>query len=337
VLPSEQASAGITKLSFIAYGDTRGQADGVEPQREHGRVLEAMLNAMRARAAGEFPVRFIVQSGDGVTAGSDAAHWNVSFTPLIERLLREGGAPYFLSVGNHDVTGRPMTDPMRLPGLRNTLAVMSKIYPPEGSPRRLDGYPTFSFGYGHVFVLMIDSNIASDQTQFAWVSNQLEALDRARYPLIVAVFHHPPFSSGPHGGPMVEPWTATLRERYQPLFRQHHVRMTITGHDHLYEHWIERFTDADGAHRMDHLVTGGGGAPSYTYRGEPKLHDYITAAAPMKVSLEHRVKPGPTIADNPHHFVIIEVDGDRLTLEVVGPGPRGFRPYGRQRFELIDR
>lgn len=336
VLPSEEASAGVTKFSFLAYGDTRGQDDGYQPQREHGRIVNAMLDAIRSRASGPLPVRFIVQSGDGVTAGSEAAQWNVSFTPLIERLLREGGAPYFLSVGNHDVTGRPVSDPMRLPGLHNTLAVMSKIYPPDGSRRRLNGYATYAFGYGHMFVLAIDSNIASDRTQFAWVENQLEQLDRSRYPLVVAVFHHPPFSSGPHGGPMVESWTAVLRELYQPLFRRHRVRMTITGHDHLYEHWIERLSDARGSHRIDHLVTGGGGAPSYSYRGEPRLQDYIAAAAPTTVSLEHRVKPGPTAADNPHHFVVIEVDGDKLTLELIGIGARPFQPYGHRRFELID-
>src|SRR5687767_2450063 len=78
-LPSEESTAGVTKFSFIAYGDTRGQADGFELQREHGRLVQAMLSEIRARASGEYPVRFAVQSGDGVTAGSDATQWDVSF------------------------------------------------------------------------------------------------------------------------------------------------------------------------------------------------------------------------------------------------------------------
>ena len=42
-LPSEAASAGITRFSFISYGDTRGRHDGVELQAEHTLVVESML------------------------------------------------------------------------------------------------------------------------------------------------------------------------------------------------------------------------------------------------------------------------------------------------------
>jgi hypothetical protein len=338
VLPPEQASARVTRFSFIAYGDTRGRADGQEPQPDHGRLVSAMLEAIRARASGAFPVRFIVQSGDAVTAGSVASQWNVSFTPLIERLLAAGGVPYFFAAGNHDVTGGPVGDPQRQTGLTNTLAAMSKLYPPAGSPRRLDGYATFAFGYGHVFVLAIDSNIADDATQLAWVRSQLELLDRGRYRLVIALFHHPPFSSGPHGGHIVEPPTDSLRRLYLPLFRKHHVRMTITGHEHLYEHWVERYSDAAGAHRIDHVVSGGGGAPTYTYQGDPDVNEYLAAAQPLEVSLDRVVKPGAAIAENPHHFVVVRVDGDRLSLEVIGIGPAGYGPYGGgPRVDLVDR
>ena len=136
VLPAESVSADQTRFSFIAYGDTRGQADGDELQFEHGRIVDAMIGVIRSRAAGPFPVRFIIQSGDGVNAGSNVAEWNVSYTPIIERLLRDGRVPYFLAVGNHDVTNRSIDDPQRQPGLRNTLQLMSRIYPPDGSPRR---------------------------------------------------------------------------------------------------------------------------------------------------------------------------------------------------------
>jgi hypothetical protein len=337
VLADEAASAGITKFSFIAYGDTRGQADGTELQLEHGRVVDSITDLVDRRASGSFPVRFVVQSGDAVTAGSSDEQWNVSFTPLIERLMARTGVPFFFAVGNHDVTGRPLADPQRQPGWINTRAAMSKLWPAEGSRRRLSGYPTFAFGYGNAFVIALDSNIASDLTQFAWVADQLGGIDRARYRHVIALFHHPVFSSGPHGGPMVEAQTDALRRLYAPLFRTHHVRMTIAGHDHLYDHWVERYADNSGAHRIDHLVTGGGGAPVYTYRGEPDTRPYVAAADPLKVRLDHVVKPGPNVADNPHHYVVIQVDGDRLSLEVIGTGGGQYRPYGRQVIELSDR
>ena len=343
-LPSEAASAQVTKFSVLAYGDTRSgttpsDADGPNPP--HADVVDRMLVKVRELASTQFPVRFVVQSGDAVLRGQEGARWNAGFTPVVERLTRGANLPFFFAVGNHDVTPLPVGDPGRALGLHNTLTAMSRLIPAEGSPRRLSGYPTYSFGYGNTFLLAIDSNIATDTFQLAWVTNQLETLDRSRYRHVIAFFHHPPFSSGPHGGasgdPMpgtgvkapdrVEAQTAAIRGTYMPLFRKHHVRMLITGHDHLYDHWVERFDDQGVTYRMDAIVTGGGGAPLYGYFGEPDLRAYLAANAASNVKIEHLMKPGPTGADNRHHFVVIQVDGDRLSLEVVGTGPVPYTPY----------
>jgi len=346
-LPSESESAGVTRFSFFAYGDTRsagtpagappvpGDGDIVHPI--HGRVVEAMIARIRALAGTPFPARFVIQSGDAVLRGANGAMWNVSFSPVIERLTREGGVPLFFSVGNHDVSGMPAGDPARMMGLHNTLTAFSRLMPPEGSPRRLSGYPTYTFGYGNSFFIALDSNIANDALQLAWVTDQLEHLDRSRYRHIVAFFHHPPFSSGPHGGDHVEPQSAAIRRSYMPLFRRHHVRLVVVGHDHLYDHWVERYEDNGVDYRLDSLITGGGGAPLYAYSSEPDLTEYLAAGASERVRVEHLAKPGPTPADNPHHFVVVQVDGDRLSLEVVGLGPAGFAPFaGKSRISLND-
>jgi hypothetical protein len=337
-LPAEAASAGVTRFSFVAYGDSRGQADGVELQTAHGLVVDAMLEKIRSLESTPLPVRFVIESGDAVVSGRDGAAWNVSFTPIVERITRTAGLPFFFAVGNHDVTGMPAGDPGRMPGLRNALAATSKLIPPEGSLRRLNGYPTYAFGYGNVFVIVLDSNIASDAEQLAWVANELEHLNRTRFNHVVAVFHHPVLSSGPHGGVVVEPATLAMRDLYELLFRRHHVRMTITGHDHLLDHWMQRY-DANGiTYRMDDIVTGGGGAPIYSYSGEPDLQAYLAAGAASALRVEHLMKPGPTIADNPHHFVVIQVDGDRLSLEVVGITGTTLAPHsGRSHILLSDR
>ena len=356
-LPSEAASAAVTKFSFLAYGDTRsggqpgvpGDGDILHP--EHTRVMDGMIAKVQELARTPFPVRLVVQSGDAVLRGQDAAKWNVSFSPIIERLTRGANIPYFFSVGNHDVTTMPPGDPGRALGLHNTLTAISKLIPPEGSPRRLSGYPTYAFGYGNSFFIAFDSNIAGDPIQLAWVADQLEHLDRTRYRHVVAFFHHPPFSSGPHGGASaapvpgtgqkaldrVEPQTVAIRSMYVPLFRKHHVDLIVAGHDHLYDHWVERYTDSGVTYRMDSVVTGGGGAPIYPYVGEPDLRAYTQAGAAQNVGVEHLVKPGAP-ADNPHHFVLIQVDGDRLSVEVIGTGPSPHTPYnGRATTVLSDR
>lgn len=357
-LPSEAASARVSRFSFVAYGDTRsgtalgGDADTLHP--EHTKVMDKMLGKVKELSSTPFPVRFVLQSGDAVLRGQIGAMWNIGFSPIIERLTRGANIPYFFSVGNHDVTSSPTPgDADRAFGLHNTLAAMSKLIPPEGSPRRLSGYPTYAFGYGNMFVIALDSNIATDTFQLAWVNQQLDGLDRDRYRHVIAFFHHPPFSSGPHGGASAEPapgtgrkapdrvevQTTAIRTLYMPLFRKHHVRMLVTGHDHLYDHWVERYEDQGVTYRMDTVVTGGGGAPIVTYAGEPDLRAYVAGSSAANLKVEHLLKPGATAAENPHHFVVIQVDGDRLSLDVIGTGEKPYAPYpgGVSKIPLDDR
>ena len=327
-IPPEDATRNITKFSFIAYGDTRGAFDGTLLQYEHSLVVGTMLRTIRARAATTDPIKFVVQSGDAVVDGRSANQLNVSYVPVINQLTA-ADIPYFLAVGNHDVrTSTSLTDTDRVKGLKNYFAANGKLIPAEGSPRRLNGYPTYAFGYGNTFVLLFDSIIANDSTQLNWIRGQLEGLDRRRYVNVVAVCHHPAFSSGPHGGSTVELQAAAMRTLYMPLFRKHHVKLVLTGHEHLFEHWVERYTDATGPHRIDQIVSGGGGAPLYGYMGEPDLRQYTRDNAASQVRLEHLAKPDVDPGANPHHFVVVHVDGGRITLEVVGVyWGAGFQPY----------
>src|SRR3954447_14487829 len=91
-LPPEEATAGVSRFSFIGYGDTRSGGepggDGVALHPEHGKIVDRMIAAAQERSAGPFPVRFVLQSGDAVLRGQNGAMWNVSFSPIVERLTR---------------------------------------------------------------------------------------------------------------------------------------------------------------------------------------------------------------------------------------------------------
>lgn len=328
-LPDEAQSRNVTKFSFISYGDTRGRRDGTAIQYEHSLIVDSMLGQIKKLQDTEYPVRFILQSGDAVVDGRKAQQWNVSFVPLINRLTMEGGVSYFLAPGNHDVThSGNAEDPERKVALHNYLDAVGSLIPPDGSPRRLSGYPTYSFGYGNTFVLGFDANIAGDEKQFRWVKAQLEEVDRKRYVNIIVFCHQAPFSSGPHGGPTVEEPTIELRNKYMPLFRASHVRAVFSGHEHLFEHWVEHYTDASGTHRMDLVVSGGGGAPIYAYTGEPKLDEYLKANEASKVELKHLVKPGVERGANPYHYLIVRVDGEKLEMQVIAVDwGAGYEPY----------
>ncbi len=337
-LPSEAASAGVAKFSFIVYGDTRGRRDGLELQYEHSLIVNSSVAAIKRLEKSEHPIRFVLQTGDGVANGRMGKQWNVSFIDLINRLTQDGGIPYFLAPGNHDLTSASThDDPQRQIGLKNFYAANAELIPPNGSPRRMADYPVFSFGYGNSFFIAFDSNIAGDEKQFEWIKSQLEGLDRTRFRNVIVYSHHPAFSSGPHGGAKVELQTGIIRQKYMPLFRKHHVKVFFNGHEHYFEHWVERYEDASGKHRLDHVLTGGGGAPLYAYAGDPDIRPYIRENADQKVSLDRIAKPGYEPGMNAYHYVLVKVDGEKINLEVVGlDWGRDFQPYRSNKANLND-
>jgi len=337
-LPSEEASAGAKQFSFIVYGDTRGRRDGYELQYEHSLIVNSVVAKIKDLRNTPFPVRFVLQTGDGVVNGRIGRQWNASYVDLINRLTQEGDVPYFLAPGNHDVSSASKhDDPQRQPGLKNYFSANAELIPANGSLRRLADYPVFSFGYGNLFAIAFDSNIADDEKQYQWIKSQLEGLDRKRYQNVIVYAHHPAFSSGPHGGAKAEPSTITIRQRYMPLFRKHHVRVFFAGHEHFFEHWVERYEDAAGRHRLDQVLTGGGGAPLYAYAGDPDIKPYLQANAAEKVTLERIAKPPAEPGGGAYHYVLVQVDGDQIKLEVIGVDwGRDFQPYRSNKANLND-
>ena len=121
-LPSEDKSANVTKFSFVVYGDTRGRRDGRELQYEHSMTINSVLERITKQAQTEFPLRFVMQSGDAVFNGLVAQQLNVSYVDLINRITTDGGIPYFLAPGNHDVTGAlTVENASRIKGVKNFL------------------------------------------------------------------------------------------------------------------------------------------------------------------------------------------------------------------------
>src|SRR5204863_1529564 len=65
-LPAEAATAGVTKFSFIAYGDTRGRHDGTQLQADDKLGIELMLATIKRAKTSADPIRFLRQGGAAV-------------------------------------------------------------------------------------------------------------------------------------------------------------------------------------------------------------------------------------------------------------------------------
>ena len=84
-------------------------------------------------------------------------------------------------------------------------------------------------------------------------------------------------------------------------------------------------------------MSGGGGAPLYPYVGEPDLRAYMRADSASRLRVEHLVKPGVSPGENPYHYLVVHVDGERVWVDVIGvEWGRGYAPYRSARAVLGD-
>jgi 3',5'-cyclic AMP phosphodiesterase CpdA len=171
---------------------------------------------------------------------------------------REFATCYGPSWGRHRARTRPA------PGNHDYLTAGARGYfwffgALAGDPSR--GYYSYDLGAWHVVAL--NSNCAfiggcdEGSPQLDWLRADLAAHPAA---CTLAYWHHPRFSSGPHGStPALEPIFRALYEAGAEL--------AVSGHDHTYE----RFAPQDPAGRPDwergvrQFVVGTGGANHYGF------------------------------------------------------------------------
>ena len=118
------------------------------------------------------------------------------------------------------------------------------------------GWYSFDLGAWHIVVLNsncngIDAHCGVGSPQETWLRQDLAASDAA---CTLAAFHHPRFSSGPHGG---DPKVGAL---FQALY-DGGVDVALNGHEHLYERFDPQnpLGHADPINGIRQFTVGTGG------------------------------------------------------------------------------
>jgi acid phosphatase type 7 len=212
------SSPDLPTFSFLVYGDTRTNQD------QNGLVCDTM-------AADEPNAAFVVSTGDLVESPT-IGRFTSFFSAIADLALSH---PYLAVIGNHE-KGSPY--------YYRFLAL------PTGGGDSNEEW--WSFDYGNVHFVGIDSNtltganaIQMMKEQLEWVKNDL-ANSQAEFKIVF--FHHPIYSSTWGDGV-----NAQLQQLWEPIFRETGVDIVFNGHMHCYEHLY-----VNGIH---YIVTGGGGAP----------------------------------------------------------------------------
>lgn len=118
------------------------------------------------------------------------------------------------------------------------------------------GYYRYASGAWQVYSLNSNMEASSRATQIPWLRSELAAHPST---CSVAYFHHPRFSSGPHG---VVPPAQVVSDLWTELYNAG-TDIVITGHEHFYERFAPQDPDGrpDPRHGIRQFVVGTGGAP----------------------------------------------------------------------------
>lgn len=243
-------------VRFLVYGDSRSDAT----------THEGMVRAMLAT-----PSDFLVNTGDIVGEGGSAADWQ-SFFSVEAPLLRD--RPLYLCIGNHELYEDEAG------------ANFARYFGFLDASGTLRPYGTMRFGNTRLFFLNGMHDWSSGEER-AWLERELAKADVE--PGLVwrmAVIHHSPWSSGPHGS------NAKLVAAHVPeLLSAHKVDILFSGHDHIYER-------GEGGGSLKYVISGGGGAPLYritkpmpeTRKAEAAYHFVEVTATPTEVrTVAHRL------------------------------------------------
>ncbi|MBX7220999.1 MAG: metallophosphoesterase [Blastocatellia bacterium] len=119
------------------------------------------------------------------------------------------------------------------------------------------GYYSFEMGNWHIVSLNsnIDARIGSAQER--WLRDDLQ---KRKVPHILAYWHHPLYSSGPHGNSLL------MQDIWRTLM-EFDADVVLCGHDHDYERFAPQ--DADGRPNprgIREFVVGTGGAQLYQFK-----------------------------------------------------------------------
>jgi hypothetical protein len=279
-------------LTFLLYGDDRSD------ETAH----EALVAALRAT-----PSDFLVNTGDIVADGGHAEDWE-SFFRVEAPLLHDRAL--FLCIGNHelydDAAGSNFA---RYFGFAESAATgHDGGSDPGAAPLP---YGTTRWGTTRFFFLngMHDWR-GSEERQ--WLERELAHAD-AEPGLVwrVAVVHHSPWSSGPHGGN-----TKLLEAGVPEMLAAHHVDLLLAGHDHIYERG-----QVGG---IKYLISGGGGAPLYPV-GHPIAQSRKSESAFHFVEV-HATTDAMSIVTHRVDGSILDrcgfARGARWDCDVAPPGPQ---------------
>ena len=236
-----------------------------------------------ADAAASEGFDFTIFSGDMVFCGFNPLEWKAFFDSAHRLMLK---APFMAVLGNHEFYSPLYFTLFATPDAKNK------------------GWYSFNYGNVHVVVLNTETSLLTsikpnlfpadmgpDSEQYRWLEDDLSNLPDDMWKVVV--FHRPPYSCGKVHGDQTDVQPIT------ELFDEYNVDLVFCGHEHGYQRSKPmvngKVTEGKGT---IYVISAGAGAPLYPLNKGDERFSY---------------------AESCHHYTLVEVDGNVLTLRAKYP------------------
>jgi len=229
--------------AIVIYGDSR---TGL---KSHQKIVDEIIKIKPA---------IVFHTGDLVKNSKNLGQW-ATFNKIISDLIKI--ADFYPALGNYENNSPLFFDNFVLPNNKRWYSIEKDNL--------------------HFMVLDSNSDCNVGSEQYLWLEDDLQNI-KENIKFIIAIFHHPPFSTGHH-----KEDEKSLRQTNIPLFEQYGVDIVFSGHDHNYERSLY--------HNTYYIVTGGGGAPLYK---------------------QTRTSPYSQLFIKAYHFCKLFIINDQLIVEV---------------------
>jgi len=295
---------------FAVIGDTQN-GGGKSPERwAYPPLLQAIAKSRPA---------FIAHAGDATDQGNDLVSWH-EFLDASPRIL--ASTPLHVAAGNHDTGTHDLTDPSQ------------KKYPdeganydyffdyPYGTPRDEDEITAmrgrfYSFTYINCLFVFVDTQtnrLANPRNpQWQWLHEVLGTAPAWAWKVVI--MHRDSVSIKKRKDASTYEMDYDKFAPYLlPIFLEHGVDVVFQGHVHEYFHMaythgitppLPGINAKASKGRVIHFITSGGGG-NVLRRNDPLLPSGCTI-------------PGFTRRENSSHFLVVDIDGDAMSIEARYP------------------
>ncbi|MDH5179385.1 MAG: metallophosphoesterase family protein [Gammaproteobacteria bacterium] len=275
-------------------------------------VRDAMLHWIKQHPRSGRPwLDLILTTGDNAYTSGENKQYQTAFFEPFESVLRN--IPVWPAYGNHDARRWAYFDLF--------------MFPTRGESGGLESGTEnyFSFDYGDVHFVMLDSESTSrraDGAMHEWLRRDLAA-NRKKW--LIAVFHHPPYTRGTHNsddagdsrGRMQD-----MRETFLPVLEQAGVDLVFSGHSHMYErsYFITchygRSTELQAGHFRNKTLNG----PYLKQKEKAGANEgtvYLVVGSSARIDQGPLDHPVMAVAKRIAGSVLVDINGNKLITRFI--------------------